>query len=568
MLHLRDVTYRIGGRTLFEGASAHLPKGHKGALVGLNGSGKTSLFRLITGEITPDAGELSMPKDATLGIVAQEVREGLEHTVIDFVLMSHKERAALLSESESATDPDRIAYIHERLLEIHAYEAPSKAAKILAGLGFSEEAQAKPLSAFSGGWRMRVALACALFLEPDLLLLDEPTNHLDLEAAMWLEGFLKSYPRTLLLISHDRTFINAVADRIYHLHDKTLTFYNGNFDFFERTRRERLALLEAEKRKQDAQRAHMQQFIDRFRYKSSKARQVQSRLKQMAKFEPLSTMPDDPLMNLNFPDPEELAPPLVTLDKVSVGYGETTILKRLGQRLDADDRIALLGANGNGKTTFAKLLAGLLPTQSGEVYRCPKLRVGYYHQHQLEALTLGHTAYDHMAALMRDALEPKVRARLGRFGFPGDKADIVVEKLSGGEKARLNLALISYQEPQILILDEPTNHLDLETREALIFALNAYKGAVILITHDWHLLEMTADQLWLVENQTVTSFDGTLEDYKKHVLKGLSSSKAESSATFAPHEKSRAQEIREKKQAKKKQAPPKGGKGAAPKKKR
>jgi ATP-binding cassette, subfamily F, member 3 len=554
MLHLRDLTCRLGGRTLFEDVCFHLPKGHHGALVGLNGSGKTSLFKLITGTLTPDGGDISMPKDATLGMVAQEVA-GLDGSVLDFVLASHVERHNLLEEAEHATDPNRIAHIHERLEAIHAYEAPSRAAKILAGLGFTEEGQARPLSAFSGGWRMRVALACALFLEPDLLLLDEPTNHLDLEAALWLEGFLKTYPHTILLISHDRTFVNSVCDRIYHLHDQSVTFYNGNFDFFEKTRRERLALIESERRKQDAQRAHMQQFIDRFRAKSSKARQVQSRLKQLARFEPLSTLPDDPLIYLNFPEPEDLAPPLITLEKVSVGYGGAPILKNLGQRLDAQDRIALLGANGNGKSTFAKLLAGLLEPQTGTIYRCPKLKVGYYHQHQLEGLRIEHSAFDHMAGLMRNAPEPKIRARLGRFGFSGDKADVIVEKLSGGEKARLNFALISYQEPQILILDEPTNHLDLETRESLIFALNAYEGAVILITHDWHLLEMTADQLWLVEDQTVAPFEGTLEEYKKHVLKGVGASKKDMKPSqVATALTSRAQEIKDKKQAKKKAA--------------
>lgn len=519
MLHIKNLTYRIAGRTLISEASAHLPKGHRAAIVGRNGVGKTSLFKLILGQAQPDGGEIQLQKEARLGIVAQEIEE-TEVSVLDFVLQSHKERTALLTEAETVTDPDRIAAVFARLEDIDAYEAPSKASKILAGLGFTEEAQAQPISQYSGGWRMRIALAAALFLEPDLLLLDEPTNHLDLEAAAWLEGFLKRYPRTLLMISHDRHFLNAVVNRVYHLDQKTLTFYNGNFDFFEKTRRERLAGIEAERKKQEAQAAHMQSFIDRFRAKSSKARQVQSRLKMLERFQPLTTTEEDPLISLNFPDPEPLAPPLITLDQVSAGYGDKIVLKGLNQRLDAEDRIALLGANGNGKSTFAKLLAGLIDPLSGERHASNRLRVGYYHQHQLEALHPHETAYEHMAVLMKGAIESKVRARLGRFGFSKEKSDVAVQKLSGGEKARLNFALISYAEPQIIILDEPTNHLDLETRESLIFAINAFQGAVILITHDWHLLEMTADRLWLVEGGRVSRFEGTLEEYRQYVLKG------------------------------------------------
>lgn len=519
MLHIKNLTYRIAGRTLIEGASAHLPKGHRAAIVGRNGVGKSSLFRLITGQAQCDGGEIQVQRGARIGIVAQEI-EGTSLSVLDFVLKSHTERDALLKEAETVTDPERIAEVFGRLEEIDAYEAPSKAAKILAGLGFDEEAQARPLSTYSGGWRMRVALAAALFLEPDLLLLDEPTNHLDLEAATWLESFLKRYPRTLLMISHDRRFLNAIVDRLYHLDQKTLTFYNGDFDFFERTRRERLAGLEAERKKQEAQKAHMQSFIDRFRAKSSKAKQVQSRLKMMERFTPLSTMEEDPLISLNFPDPEALAPPLITLDSVTAGYGEKVVLRGLNQRLDAEDRIALLGANGNGKSTFAKLLAGLIDPLSGDIQRSNRLRVGYYHQHQLDALIPDETAYDHMLALMTGAAESKIRARLGRFGFTKEKSDVEVKKLSGGEKARLNFALISYQEPQIILLDEPTNHLDLETRESLIFAINAFKGAVVLVTHDWHLLEMTADRLWLVEGGKVQRYEGTLDDYRQKVLRG------------------------------------------------
>lgn len=519
VLHIQNLTYRIAGRTLLSDASAHLPKGHRAAIVGRNGVGKTSLFRLITGQVQPDGGEVCVQKDARVGLVAQEIEE-TDLGVLDFVLKSHQERDALFKEAETVTDPERIADIFSRLEEIGAYEAPSKASKILAGLGFDEEAQARPLSSYSGGWRMRVALAAALFLEPDLLLLDEPTNHLDLEAAAWLESFLKRYPRTLLMISHDRHFLNAVVNRIYHLDQQTLTLYNGNFTFFEKTRRERLAGLEAERQKRDAQIAHMHSFIDRFRAKASKARQVQSRLKALERFEPLSTIVEDPLISLSFPDPEALAPPLITLDKVQAGYGDKVVLRGLNQRLDAQDRIALLGANGNGKSTFAKLLAGLIEPLSGTLQRSNKLRVGYYHQHQLEALSPQETAFEHMAFLMKGVPEVKVRARLGRFGFTKEKADIMVDRLSGGEKARLNFALISYAAPQIILLDEPTNHLDLETRESLIFAINAFQGAIVLITHDWHLLEMTADRLWLVEGGKIRRFEGTLEEYRRQVLKG------------------------------------------------
>mgnify|MGYP003109787083 CR=1 FL=1 len=520
MLHIKNLTYRIAGRTLISNASAHLPKGHRAAIVGRNGVGKTSLFKLIMGQVQCDGGDVTLQKDARLGIVAQEIKD-TDLSVIDFVLKSHKERDSLLKEAETVSAPDRIAEIFARLDEINAYEAPSKASKILAGLGFNESAQSRPLSSYSGGWRMRVALAAALFLEPDLLLLDEPTNHLDLEAAAWLENFLKKYPRTLLMISHDRNFLNAVVDRIYHLDQQTLSFYNGNFDFFEKTRRERLAGIEAERKKQEAQAAHMQSFIDRFRAKSSKARQVQSRIKMLERFEPLSTSEEDPLISLHFPDPEHLAPPLITLDNVQAGYGDNVVLKGLNQRLDSEDRIALLGANGNGKSTFAKLLAGMIQPLSGTIHRSNRLRVGYYHQHQLEALIPHETAYEHMATAMKGAIETKVRARLGRFGFTKEKSDVPVEKLSGGEKARLNFALISFEEPQIILLDEPTNHLDLETRESLIFAINAFGGAVVLISHDWHLLEMTADRLWLVEAGTVKRFEGTLDEYRQMVIKGV-----------------------------------------------
>jgi ATP-binding cassette subfamily F protein 3 len=519
MLHVQNLTYRIAGRTLFEGASMHLPKGHKGAIVGRNGIGKSTLFRLILGEAHPDNGDITVQSGARVGIVAQEVPHS-DTCVLDFVLDADQERSSLLQEADSASDPDRIAYIHTRLWEIDAYGAPARAAKILIGLGFDEDKQLESVSSFSGGWKARIALAAALFTEPDLLLLDEPTNHLDLEAAAWLENFLKTYPRTLLIVSHDRHFLNSVVDRIYHVSEQKITLYNGDYDFYEKTRRERLAGLEAERRKQEAQRAHVQKFVDRFRAKSSKAKQVQSRVKMLEKFTPLVTPADDPTLTLTFPEPENLAPPLLTLEKVSVGYDEKVILKNLNQRIDFEDRIALLGPNGNGKSTFAKLLAGELNPMQGTLQASNKLKVGFFHQHQHEMLNMQETAYDHMYRLMYPAPQDKIRARLGRFGFSRDKADVPVEKLSGGEKARLSFALISYASPQLLIMDEPTNHLDIETRESLVMAINEFAGAVILVSHDWHLLELTADRLWIVGNQTVRPYDGTLDDYRHEILSG------------------------------------------------
>lgn len=561
MLHIQNITYRIAGRTLLEGASAHLPKGHRGALVGRNGIGKTTLFKLILNAAQTDEGEVSTQRGASVGIVAQEVPGGAE-TPLEHVLKADKERTSLLAEAEIAQDPGRIADIQERLIEIDAYSAPARASKILAGLGFDEIAQNKPLSDFSGGWRMRVALAAVLFFQPDLLLLDEPTNHLDMEAALWLESFLKNYPHTLLMVSHDRHFINAIVDRVYHIHNLKIETYTGNYDFYEKTRREKLAHLQAQKDKQDKQKAHIQKFIDRFRAKSSKARQAQSRIKALERFSEINIAQDDPTLSLNFPAPEPLSPPLITLEKAATGYEDKVVLKNLNGRIDPDDRIALLGMNGNGKTTFARLLAGRNKVMTGAMQSSPKMRVGFFNQHQIEDLVPQETPFNHLDRLMIGKAEARVRARLGRFGFPQSKADTPVEKLSGGEKARLVFCLISYHEPHLVILDEPTNHLDVETRESLVMAINAFEGAIILITHDWHLLELTANRLWLVENQTVQPFEGTLEDYKAHVLGG-----PKTGQNTAKKNNTRAAEIKAKKQKKKQQAKkitaPKGGKKKA-----
>jgi ATP-binding cassette, subfamily F, member 3 len=520
MLHLNDVTLRIGGRLLFERASAHVPAGHKVGLVGRNGSGKTTLLRLICGELQQDGGEMRLQSAARIGRVAQEAPGG-EQTPLAAVLEADPERSRLLREAETAKDPYRIGEIHGRLGEIGAHAAPAKAAVILNGLGFDEAAQSRPLSSFSGGWRMRVALAAVLFAEPDLLLLDEPTNHLDLEASLWLEDYLRRYPRTLILVSHDRDLLNRVPDRILHLDQRRLTTYAGGYDAFERTRRERLELQEKERTRQEAQRRHVQAFIDRFRYKASKARQVQSRIKALERMASIAPVVDAPDVIFRFPRPKVPAPPLITLDGVQAGYGTQVVLDRLELRIDPDDRIALLGANGNGKSTFAKLLAGRLEPMAGELTTAAKLRVGYFAQHQIEDLVPQENAIRHLARLLPDLREERLRARLGAFGLSQDKADLPAERLSGGEKARLNFALICAADPQILILDEPTNHLDIDSREALVEALNDFPGAVLLISHDRHLIELTADRLWLVADGRVRPYDGDLDDYRRLLLAAM-----------------------------------------------
>jgi ATP-binding cassette subfamily F protein 3 len=518
MLQITDLTYRIAGRTLFEQASAAVPAGARVGLVGRNGSGKSTLLRLIAGELEPDGGDIVLPPGLRLGWVAQEVPTGPQ-SLLAFVVAADTERTALMAEAERATDPQRIADIHHRLADIEAHRAEARAARILAGLGFDEAAQARTTSEFSGGWRMRVALAAALFAEPDLLLLDEPTNHLDLEATIWLQSFLASYPRTVVLVSHDRELLNKVPDRILHLEAGKLVAYTGGYDRFESTRRERLAHQSAQQSRQMAERRRIQSFIDRFRAKATKARQAQSRIKALARLEPIISIAEEAPPRFDFPSPEGLAPPLVTLDQVSVGYEPgKPVLRDLSLRIDPDDRIALLGANGNGKSTFVKLLAGRLAPLAGRRAASSKIKTGYFAQHQMEELRDGDTAYQHMVRVMPRATEPQVRAQLGRFGFAQERAEVAVGSLSGGEKARLLFALMSRQAPHILLLDEPTNHLDMDAREALVEALNAYDGAVILVSHDPHLIELVADRLWLVKDGTVKSYDGDLDEYRALLL--------------------------------------------------
>ncbi|WP_417783043.1 ABC-F family ATP-binding cassette domain-containing protein [Terasakiella pusilla] len=518
MLHINDLTYRIGGRMLFDQATVVVPAGHKVGLVGKNGTGKSTLFKLILEEVMPDDGSLTVQRRARVGRVAQEAPTGSD-TLLETVLKADLERDALLKEADTATDPHRIGEIHSRLADIDAHTAPARAATILSGLGFDHDAQQRPCSDFSGGWQMRVALAAALFANPDLLLLDEPTNHLDLEAVMWLEDYLKRYQGTILVISHERALLNNVVDEIVHLEHCKLTRYGGNYDTFEKTRREKLELQAKAQSKQIAQRKHLQSFVDRFRAKASKAKQAQSRLKMLERMEPIASVMEEKTYSFNFPDPEPLSSPLVAMEDTSVGYEEgKPILKNLSLRIDMDDRIALLGANGNGKSTLIKLLSSRLAPLEGQVRKSSKLKVGYFAQHQTDELNVQKTPFDHMSALMPDAIEAKVRAQLGRFGFEGDKADSKIEKLSGGEKARLLFALMSYEAPHLMFLDEPTNHLDVDSREALVQAINTYDGAVVMVSHDPHLLELTCDRLWIVEKGGCKSFEGDLEEYKRQLI--------------------------------------------------
>ncbi|KIL99303.1 Glutathione-regulated potassium-efflux system ATP-binding protein [Paramagnetospirillum magnetotacticum MS-1] len=517
MLHINDLTFRYGGRTIFEAATVHIPAGQRVGLVGRNGTGKTTLFKLILGELHADGGEINMRPRARLGRLAQEAPEG-EISLIDCVLAADTERTALFEEAENCHDGHRIAEIHERLTAIDAHSAPSRAASILSGLGFDSEAQQQPVSDFSGGWRMRVALAAALFANPDLLLLDEPTNHLDLEATLWLQSHLAVYPGTLVVISHDRELLNEVATRIIHLENGKLNGYGGNYDRFEATRRARMELQSKAFVKQQEQRKKIQSFIDRFKAKATKAAQAQSRVKMLERMEVVVPVVEDRGMSFDFPDPEELSPPIIAIDNGVAGYGEKVVLRKLDIRITMEDRIALLGANGNGKSTLAKILSGRMDLLGGQLRKPSKLKIGYFAQHQTEELRLDETPFDHMALLMKGLPEAKVRAQLGRFGFEQDRANVKVSSLSGGEKSRLLFALMSREAPHLMILDEPTNHLDIDAREALVSALNAYDGAVILISHDPHLIELAADSLWLVGDGAVRPFDGDLAAYRRLLL--------------------------------------------------
>jgi ATP-binding cassette subfamily F protein 3 len=521
MLIIDDLSLRIAGRLLIEKASVSLPAGSRVGLVGRNGTGKTTLFGAITGDIAPETGSIKLPARARIGRLAQEAPDGPQ-SLVDVVLSADSERTRLLAEAETAEDPHRIADIHTRLADIDAHSAPSRAASILAGLGFSTEAQQRPVSEFSGGWRMRVALASVLFSEPHLLLLDEPTNYLDLEGTLWLEDHLARYPHSLIVISHDRDLLDNSVDHILHLSGSKLTLYRGGYSSFARQRAERQTLDAKAVKKQDAQRKHLQAFVDRFKAKASKAKQAQSRVKLLAKLVPINVMVDDDVRRITIPAPEKLlSPPIIAMDEVSAGYEPgKPVLRDLTLRIDNDDRIALLGSNGNGKSTLAKLFAERLTPTEGSITRANKLKIGYFAQHQLDELRLNESAYDHVRDLMPNAPEAQVRARAGAIGFSADKADTPVARLSGGEKARLLLGLATFDGPHLIILDEPTNHLDIDSRAALVEAINDYPGAVILVSHDRYLLEACVERLWLVENGSVAPFDGDLDEYRRLVLSG------------------------------------------------
>ena len=528
MFVVTDLTFRIAGRTLLEGASVVVPTGAKAGFVGKNGTGKTTLFKLVTGEWAPESGSIQLPKAAKIGQVAQEA-PGSAITLLDFVLAADKERASLLAEAETATDAGRIAEIHTRLADIHAHSAEARAATILSGLGFDHAAQMRPCSDFSGGWRMRVALAAVLFSEPDLLLLDEPTNYLDLEGTLWLQDYIRRYPHTVVVISHDRDLLDTAVDMIVHLDQTKLVAYRGGYSSFERQRHEKMLLTQKMREKQEAQRAHMQAFIDRFKAKATKARQAQSRMKALAKLQPIAAIVHEESLPISFPQPvAKLSPPILALDDVSVGYEPgKPILKKVKLRIDEDDRIALLGSNGNGKSTFAKLIAEKLEAASGTVARAGKLSIAYFAQHQLDELRPAESPFQHVARLMVDAPEAKVRSRVASMGLPTSRMDTPAKDLSGGEKARLLLGIATFHGPNLMILDEPTNHLDIDSREALVQALNDYTGAVIVISHDRHLVEATADRLLVVGDGTVKEFDGDLDDYRRLVIEGGTSAKAE-----------------------------------------
>ncbi|PDT30355.1 glycosyl transferase family 1 [Rhizobium sp. L9] len=519
MITITDISARIAGRLLLDNASVSLPSGTKAGLVGRNGAGKSTLFRVITGDLGSETGSVSIPKAARIGQVAQEA-PGTENSLIEIVLAADKERTALIAEAETASDPHRIAEIQMRLVDIDAHSAEARAASILAGLGFDKAAQARPASSFSGGWRMRVALAAVLFAEPDLLLLDEPTNYLDLEGTMWLEDYIRRYPHTVIIISHDRDLLNNAVNSIVHLDQKKLTFYRGNYDQFERQKAEADELQTKARAKNEAARKHLQSFIDRFKAKASKARQAQSRVKALERMGTVAAVIEDHVQPITFPEPEKQpASPIVAIQGGAVGYEPgKPILKNLNLRIDNDDRIALLGSNGNGKSTFAKFISGRLAPESGEVKLAPSLKIGFFAQHQLDDLIPEQSAVEHVRRLMPAEPEAKVRARVAQMGLATEKMATAAKDLSGGEKARLLMGLAAFHAPNLLILDEPTNHLDIDSRRALIEALNDYNGAVILISHDRHLIEATVDRLWLVNGGTVTTFEGDMDEYRDLIV--------------------------------------------------
>ena len=520
MLTISDLSVRVAGRLLIEQANVQITPGARVGLVGRNGTGKSTLFRVIRGEQASESGKILLPPRWTIGSLAQEAPNGPE-SLIEVVLAADRERAALLHEAESAHDPHRIAEIQTRLADIEAHSAPARAAAILSGLGFSAENQQRPCAEFSGGWRMRVALAATLFAAPDLLLLDEPTNYLDLEGTLWLQDHLARYPRTVIVISHDRDLLDNSVDQILHLEAKKLTLYRGSFTSFEKQRMERVLLNARQIKRQEAERKRLQSFIDRFKAKATKARQAQSRVKRLEKLEPVAALVTQEVRDISFPEPQKiLSPPIIAIEGATIGYEPTRpVLSRVTLRIDNDDRIALIGSNGNGKSTLVKLLAGRLQPFAGRITRADKLSVAYFAQHQLDELNEDASVYDHVRKLMPDAREADIRGKAGAIGFSGAAADTRVGNLSGGEKARLLLGLATFAGPNLIIFDEPTNHLDIDSRAALAEAINDFPGAVIMVSHDRYLLETCADRLWLVADGKVADYDGDLDEYCRDVLK-------------------------------------------------
>ncbi|MFT8671925.1 ABC-F family ATP-binding cassette domain-containing protein [Acetobacter orientalis] len=554
LLTISDLTLRIAGRTLLDQADLSIEPGRKVGLVGRNGAGKSTLLAAIAGDISTDGGDIRLSARARMARVKQEApADGA--SLIDTVLAGDTERTSLMAEAETATDPTRIAEIHERLRAIGAESAPSRAATVLAGLGFSAEAQLRPVSDFSGGWRMRVSLATALFLEPDLLLLDEPTNHLDLEATLWLESWLTRFAGAALIVSHDRGLLDSCVDAIAHLDRGKLTLTPGGYENFVRIRTEHALQQARQAEKIAAQRAHMQSFVDRFRAKATKAKQAQARIKALEKLPVIESVVEDAPTRFAFPEPEQLPPPMLTMNRVNVGYGGKPVLSNISLRLDMEDRIALLGANGNGKSTLAKLIAGRLEPLAGTMERNPRLKIGYFAQHQAEELVLNDTPVDHMSRALPKALPPVVRAQLARFGLDAERAETPVKDLSGGEKARLLLALATRDAPQMLILDEPTNHLDLDARDALVRALSGFEGAVLLISHDPHLVELVADRLWLVAEGKVTPFEGDMAEYRSWLIEQSRSANRASKPQDDAPQQSRKDDRRDRAEIRKAQAP-------------
>ena len=517
MLKIENISFRIGGKALFESGTAMIPQGHKVGIVGRNGIGKSTLFNLIRGESQLESGSISVPSKSKIGSMAQEA-PATDKNLIETVVEYDKERHNLLEESKRVVDPSRVSEIQLRLADIESHTAEPRASSILKGLGFNSEAQLRATKTFSGGWRMRVALAGLLFSQPDILLLDEPTNFLDLEGVFWLQRFLSKYPHSAIIISHDRDLLNRSVNSILHINNKSLRLYSGNFDIFDKQRRENLRHQAAAAKKQDERIKHMQKYVDRFRYQATKAKQAQSRLKMIEKMEPIAIEDASRIVRFTFPEPEDLSPPLITLENVTVGYNGNAILSKLNLRLDQDDRIALIGANGEGKSTFAKLISKQLVAMAGEMRSQSKIRIGYFAQHQIEDLSPNETSLEHLKPHFPNDPPSKLRSRLSGFGIDSEIADNTVNTLSGGQKARLSLLLATIHSPHILILDEPTNHLDMESREALIRALANYSGAVIIISHDLHLLSLTANKLWLINKGKLEEYPNDLNHYREFLL--------------------------------------------------